>query len=68
MALNGAGQSLAFVNTESRSAETKRTYHNETYFDRGKMSEATPAKTRTVLIAIDGSEHSKYAFECKYYV
>lgn len=31
------------------------------------MSEATPAKTRTVLMAIDGSEHSKYAFEwyCK---
>ena len=27
---------------------------------------SSPPKSRIVLIAIDGSEYSKYAFECKY--
>jgi hypothetical protein len=30
------------------------------------MAEGQSLKPRTVLIAIDGSEYSKYAFDCEY--
>ena len=34
-----------------------------------KMEEKTkPKKKRTVMVAMDGSKHSEYAFKCKYFV
>ena len=32
-----------------------------------EQQEQTPEKTRTVLIAIDGSKHAEFAFECRYF-